>query len=142
MRTLSLNHKNFPTMLGFKDLIDEMDRFANSTTTSTSYPPYNVVETSENEYTIEVAVAGFAQDDLTIEEHNGQLTIRGEISDDTDRKYVHKGISTRRFERVFTIADHVHVSDAVVENGLLSVHLVREVPEELQPRKIAIEFKK
>lgn len=132
-------YKNYPNLLGFDRLFNELDRVSAGSTNS--YPPYNVVTEADDKYTIEVAVAGFSKDDLTIEEHNGQLTIRGEVGSEDERKYLHKGISSRKFERVFTLADHVHVTDAVVENGLLSVTLVREVPEELKPRTIAIDYK-
>ena len=138
-----LTHRDFPQLLGFDRLFNELDRMTTTTTSTSGYPPYNVISENDNEYIVEIAVAGFGEDALSIEEDDGTLTIRGLPAEgEENRKYVHKGISTRKFERSFTLADHVHVEGASVENGLLSVKLVREVPEALQPRKIAIEYKK
>ena len=139
MKTLmkTLTFKDYPHYVG----LDRILEHAAFNASQGSYPPYNVINNSDDQYTVEIAVAGFAKDDLTIEEHNGELIIRGEVAGEEEKTYLHKGISSRKFERVFTLADHVHVTDAVVENGLLSVSLVREVPEELKPRTIAIDFK-
>lgn len=130
-----------PHTLGFERLFNDLDRFASNN--EGGYPPYNVIAETEDSYTVELAVAGFSKDDLSIEEHNGNLTIRGAKKDEEEdtRNYAHKGISSRKFERTFALAEHVHVTDAVVENGMLSVSLVREVPEALKPRSIEIAFK-
>ena len=127
--------------VGFDRIFNDLDRvFANSTTTHT-YPPYNIVQINENEYEIAVAVAGFSMEDLDVTMDNNELTIVGtrpaEIEGTT---YLHKGIGARGFQRVFTVAEHVEVESATLELGLLKIKLVRNIPEELQPKKIAITY--
>lgn len=152
MKQLTL--RDYPHFVGFDRLFNELDRVTSTTSSSTGYPPYNVISENENDFIVEVAVAGFTQEQLSVEEHDGQLTIKGSkdqfggdaidklAKEQKDKKYLHKGISDRNFERSFTLAEHVHVDSAKVENGLLTIKLIREVPKELQPRKIAIEYKK
>jgi molecular chaperone IbpA len=111
------------------------------TTTSSNYPPYNIVKTSDNTYEIQVAVAGFGESDLDITVQDGQLLIVGDKEVDTGANYLHQGISNRKFTRKFILADFVEVRHASVENGILTVQLEREIPEEQKPRSIAIEFK-
>lgn len=107
--------------------------------TSTGYPPYNIEVVSEDRYAITIAVAGFEEGDLDIQVENGTLTVRGKQEKaDVERKYLHQGIANRSFERKFTLADHVEVTGAELRNGLLQLSLVREVPEAMKPRKIAI----
>ena len=107
-----------------------------------SYPPYNIEKTGENAYRITVAVAGFAESELSIEARDGQLIVSGRKAETEDkRSYLHRGIATRAFERRFQLADHVRAQDAVTENGLLHIDLVREVPEALKPRRIEIATK-
>lgn len=107
--------------------------------TSTGYPPYNIEVVSEDRYAITIAVAGFEESDLEIQVENGTLTVRGKQEKaDVERKYLHQGIANRSFERKFTLADHVEVTGAELRNGLLQLSLVREVPEAMKPRKIAI----
>ena len=106
-----------------------------------SYPPYNVVRLSEDAYRIELAVAGFTQDELNIESEQNRLTVTGRIEDKSandDLEYLHRGIAERGFERRFQLADHVRVESADLANGLLSISLKRELPEALKPRTIAI----
>ena len=106
-----------------------------------SYPPYNVAQLSENAYRIELAVAGFAEDELELESHENVLTITGrkaESADNDDVDYLHRGIARRGFERRFQLADHVLVEGAELKNGLLVISPKRELPEALKPRKIAI----
>ena len=104
-----------------------------------SYPPYNIERLSENAYRVSMAVAGFAEDDLTIEVKEGTLAIRGEKTDeDKDAEILFRGIASRGFERRFHLADHVEVKGASLKNGLLHVELVREIPEAMKPRTIAI----
>ena len=105
------------------------------------YPPYNIERTGENDYRITVAVAGFAEADLSIEAKENTLTIRGEKqakTDETKGEVLYQGIAARTFERVFQLADFVQVKGAALENGLLHVDLVREIPEAKKPRQIAI----
>jgi len=128
--------------IGFDRLFDSLDRqFAN--TVSTSYPPYNIIKTSEDAYQIEIAVAGFREDELDVQIKDAVLTVTGEQKrDEEDVAYLHKGISARSFTRTFTLGDHVEVKGATVINGLLVIDLERELPEEAKPKKIAITFQK
>ena len=124
--------------IGFDRLFDQMEsRFANSA--STGYPPYNIAQINEDEYMISLAVAGFSMDNLEITKDGNQLKIEGTTpKGDEEVKYLHKGIGGRNFRREFTLADHVEVQGATLELGMLNIHLKREVPEALQPKKIAI----
>lgn len=105
-----------------------------------SYPPYNIVKTAEDRYEVTVAVAGFAEDELAVEVHDGQLTIKSEPekAEKEEATYLHRGIARRTFELRFNLADYIEVSGAHVENGMLHVELVRNVPEARKPRTIAI----
>lgn len=124
--------------IGFDRLFDEMGRqFANST--PQTYPPYNIVQVTDDEYMISVAVAGFGMDNLEIVKDKNVLRIEGTSPKGNESvHYLHKGIGGRNFRREFTLADHVEVEGASLELGMLNVHLKRHVPEELQPKKIAI----
>lgn len=130
--------------VGFDRVFDLLDRqFANSV--STTYPPYNIIKDGEDSYSIEIAVAGFREDELEITEKDSVLTVTGEQKRDENAEgptYLHKGISARNFTRTFTLGDHVEVKGAVVQNGLLVINLEREVPEAAKPKKIAITFQK
>jgi len=123
------------------------DRFANlldsaiQQNSGNGYPPYNIEATDENEYAITVAVAGFAESELDIQTERGTLTVRGEkASSDRkeERNYLYQGIANRTFERKFQLADHIKVVDAKLENGILSIDLVKEIPEAMKPKKISI----
>ena len=105
-----------------------------------SYPPYNIERTGENAYRVTMAVAGFSDADLSIEAKENVLTVKGEQQQDDqkDAEFLHRGIAARAFERRFQLAEHVEVRDATLENGLLHVDLVREIPEAKKPRTIAI----
>lgn len=105
-----------------------------------SFPPYNIEVTGEDRYAITLAVAGFQQADLDIQVEGGLLSIRGKKAenDREERRYLHQGIATRTFERKFSLADHVQVTGADLNNGLLRVNLVKEVPETMKPKSIAI----
>jgi molecular chaperone IbpA len=120
-------------------MFNELERtFANSQ--SQGYPPYNIAQVNDDEYVITLAVAGFGMDALDIEKDKNVLKIEGTApKGDEDVNYLHKGIGGRNFRREFTLADHVEVVNASLDNGMLNVYLKREVPEELQPKKIAIE---
>jgi molecular chaperone IbpA len=107
-----------------------------------SYPPYNIELVGENDYRISMAVAGFGEKDLTIEVKENTLSIRGEKQVEAEQTtFLHRGIAARSFERRFQLADHVTVKSASLENGLLHVDLVRELPEAMKPRTIPIETK-
>lgn len=124
--------------VGFDRMFNDLERqFANASTSS--YPPYNVIEINDNEWVITLAVAGFSMDNLDITVDKNILTVQGTSSTSTeDIKYLHKGIAGRNFSRSFTLADHIEVKDAHLDLGMLNIHLVRHVPEALQPKKIAI----
>ena len=124
--------------IGFDRMFNELERqFANST--SQGYPPYNIVQINDDEYMISIAVAGFGMDNLDITKDKNILRIEGTSpKGDENVNYLHKGIGGRNFRREFTLADHVEVEGATLVLGMLNIHLKREVPEALQPKKIAI----
>ncbi|ABS63585.1 heat shock protein Hsp20 [Parvibaculum lavamentivorans DS-1] len=126
----------YRSTVGFDQLQSLLDSVTHETVPT--YPPYNIERTSENDYRISVAVAGFAQDDLDLEVKQNVLTISGKRAEPEGANYLHRGIAGRSFERRFQLADHVEVKGAHLENGLLHVDLVRRVPEELKPRRIEI----
>lgn len=130
----------YRTMVGFDRMANMIDSAARLDGTQ-SYPPYNIERIGENEFAIEVAVAGFAEDELEIETNDGLLTIAGRKSEDDaagERQFLHRGIAQRGFLRRFQLADHVIVTGADLRHGLLRVELRRELPEAKKPRKIAI----
>ncbi|MFN0113679.1 MAG: Hsp20 family protein [Paracoccaceae bacterium] len=125
--------------VGFDRIADLMDRVLSADVAQPAYPPYNIEKTAEDAYRISVAVAGFAADELGVEVREGALIVTArKAADEAPKTYLHRGIATRAFERRFTLADHVRVSGAVHENGMLHVELAREVPEALKPRRIEI----
>ena len=126
---------NSPLLLGFDQLERTLDRLAKN---AEGYPPYNIERIGEHGLRITLAVAGFTDDDLTIELVENQLMVRGKQADEGDRVYLHRGIAGRPFERRFELADHVKVTGASLVNGLLTIDLRREIPEEMKPRKIEI----
>lgn len=122
--------------IGFDRLFNMLD---SATSETPSYPPYNIERTDENNYRITMAVAGFAETDLSVEAKEHVLTIKGEKKDDDEnRDILYRGIASRAFERRFQLAEHVRVEGAHLENGLLHIDLVRELPEAMKPRKIEI----
>lgn len=131
----------YRSFVGFDRMANLIDAASQHASTGNSYPPYNVAQLSENAYKIELAVAGFAEDELELESHENVLTISGhktKIADNDEAEYLHRGIAERGFERRFQLADHVLVEGAELKNGLLVISLKRELPEALKPRKIAI----
>ncbi len=136
MRTFDLAPL-YRSTVGFDRLFSMLDGFDSA---APSYPPYNIERTGENDYRISVAVAGFAENELSIEAKENSLTIKGEkqVKQDNDSEVLYQGIAARAFERVFQLADYVQVKGARVENGLLHVDLVREIPEAKKPRQIPI----
>jgi molecular chaperone IbpA len=130
----------YRSTVGFDRLFTMLDSLAQPDN-GQSYPPYNIERTGEDAYRISMAVAGFAEDDIAIEAHRNVLTIKGdkpEARDETS-EFLHRGIAARAFERRFQLADHVEVVGALLKNGLLHIDLKRSVPEEMKPRKIAIQ---
>ncbi|MAS45096.1 MAG: heat-shock protein [Rhodobacteraceae bacterium] len=130
----------YRSTVGFDRLAGLMDAAMAGETAQPAYPPYNIEKTGESAYRISVAVAGFREQDLTVESRDGQLLIAGkrEPQGEGERHFLHRGIAERAFERRFQLADHVRPVAARTENGLLHVDLVREVPEALRPRRIEI----
>jgi molecular chaperone IbpA len=131
----------YRTIVGFDRLASLIDA-ASGPDAGAGYPPYNIEQTDEDAYRIELAVAGFGEDDIELEVRDNVLTVSGRKAaeaEDQARNYLYRGIAERAFERRFHLADHVVVKGAALENGLLSVALAREVPEALKPRKIAIQ---
>ena len=143
MRTLDLSPL-FRSTVGFDRMTSMLETASRmDANAANSYPPYNIERQSEDEYRISMAVAGFTLDDLEIEVQDQAVTVRGRQADtpsvtDKDTTYLHRGIATRAFERRFQLADHIRVSGAKLEHGLLHVELVREVPDALRPRMIEI----
>lgn len=125
--------------IGFDQIADLMDRALSADVQTQSYPPYNIEKTDADSYRISIAVAGFAEEDLSVEVKENALVVAARKSDTkTEKTYLHRGIATRAFERRFTLADHVRVVGASHENGMLHIDLAREVPEALKPRRIEI----
>ncbi len=123
--------------VGFDSLFNLLDSTMQQSA-SNSYPPYDIESIEEGKYRITLAVAGFAESDLDIQTERGVLTVRGKREEDAKQEYLHRGIAKRSFERKFQLADHVEVVDADLVNGLLHVTLVKEIPEAMKPKKIAI----
>lgn len=125
--------------VGFDRVADLMDRVLSADVGHPTYPPYNIEKTAENAYRISVAVAGFSPDELSVEVKDATLVIAARKAvDEVQIHYLHRGIATRAFERRFALADHVRVSGARHEHGMLHIDLVRETPEALKPRRIEI----
>jgi molecular chaperone IbpA len=146
-KTLTLRSFDIPAIhkfgIGFDNMFDELMRVS-AQQSNTNYPPYNIVQVNEDEYVISVAVAGFAHEDLSVTKDKKVLIIEGKRAADTDEteevNYLHKGISERNFRREFQLADHVEISNAHLELGILNVRLKREVPEDARPKTIAISY--
>jgi molecular chaperone IbpA len=133
----------YRSTVGFDRLFTMLDSLAQPDQGQT-YPPYNIERTGENAYRITMAVAGFGEDELSIEAREHTLTVKGEKLDDngndeSQSQYLYRGIAKRAFERRFQLAEHVEVRGASLKNGLLHIDLVREIPEAMKPRRIAIQ---
>ncbi|HZZ87183.1 MAG TPA: Hsp20 family protein [Caulobacteraceae bacterium] len=136
MRTVDFSPL-YRSMVGFDRLADLLD--SASAEAGTGYPPYNIERTGDNEYRIEIAVAGFKPSELDIQVKESVLTVQGRKSgNDAERRFVHRGLAERNFERRFQLAEYVVVTAADLADGLLSISLKRELPEALKPRRIEI----
>lgn len=139
MRTFDMTPL-FRNSVGFDRMARLLDGVA--TDQAPTYPPYNIEKVDEEAYRITMAVAGFAESDLDVEVKENQLTVTGRVekqdANGNDRQYLHRGIAERAFERRFNLADHIKVAGANLVNGLLHIDLVREVPEAMKPKSIAI----
>lgn len=140
MRTIDLTPL-YRSSVGFDRMASLLDAMASDV--GSGYPPYNIEKTGEHEYRITLAVAGFTDEEISIETRDGELVIAGGKNDESktvdDTKVLYRGIAERSFQRRFKLADHVKATRASLENGLLHVDLVREVPEALKPRRLEIE---
>ena len=129
----------YRSTVGFDRLFSLLDTMGAPENGQPTYPPYNIERSGENDYRISIAVAGFAEADLSIELKDSALTVKGEKKDEAgNREVLYRGIAGRPFERRFQLADHVYVTGASLENGLLHVNLERKLPEALKPRQIPI----
>ena len=142
-RNLSVWNSLRPFSVGFDSIFDEFDRMLESTERySTNYPPYNIKRVNDTDYRIEVALAGYSKDDIEVELKDSALTVRNKSKEKTvDEKgngVIHKGISTRQFERAFTISEDIKIKDAELKNGLLTIDLERIIPDEKKSRLIEI----
>jgi len=130
----------YRSTVGFDRLFSLLDQ-VNQPESQTTYPPYNIERTGDDAYRITMAVAGFGENEISIEAHRNVLTVKGEKTEDSANEgteLLYRGIASRAFDRRFQLADHVEVSGASLKNGLLHVDLKRNIPEEMKPRKIAI----
>ena len=124
--------------VGFDRMASLLNNALASDSVSSGYPPYNIEILDENRYAITLAVAGFAEEDLDINVEKGVLTVKGSQTKDEGRKFLHKGIANRTFERKFNLADYIEVTGADMNLGLLTISLLKEIPEAMKPKKIAI----
>lgn len=124
--------------VGFDQIADLMDRVLSTDVPTNSYPPYNIEKTDDDSYRISIAVAGFSDADLSVEQRENALIVAAKKADGDEKTYLHRGIATRAFERRFHLADHVRVTGAAHVDGMLHIDLTREVPEALKPRRIEI----
>ena len=124
--------------IGFDPILNELERIHTAGRSQDNYPPHNVVKIDEENFNIELAVAGFSEEDIALEVKDGILLIKGQHQNDDDREYAHKGISTRKFEKSFRLSEFVVIDGADLVNGILVVNARVEVPEERRPREIKI----
>jgi len=131
-------NKLTPYAVGFDRVFDQLNTYAANNATSTGFPPYNIRKGGDYTYAIEMALAGFSKDDIEIEVEEGLLAVRSIKENDENDSNIYRGISYRKFNRKFTLADDIVVKDASLENGMLEITLERIVPDEKKPRKIKI----
>lgn len=138
MRTLDFSPL-YRTTVGFDHLSTLLDSVSRAESAANGYPPYNIESIDTDRYQITMAIAGFTEDELDIQLEKQTLTVKGvKPLEDESKKYLHRGIAARNFERRFQLADHVEVTSAKLENGLLDIHLVRVIPEAMKPKSIPI----
>jgi len=147
-KTLTLRSFDIPALhkfgIGFDNMFDDLMRVS-AQQGNTNYPPYDIVQVNDDEYVISVAVAGFGYNDLSVTKDKKVLIVEGKhtretVENEDTTKYLHKGISERSFRREFQLADHVEITNAHLELGILNIYLRREVPEEAKPKTIAISY--
>jgi molecular chaperone IbpA len=130
--------------IGFDQMFNELHRTFATGKADSNYPPHNLVKIDDTHYAIELAVAGFENEEIDVELNDNVVTVKGERKreEDSDVEYLHKGISNRDFTRTFPLAEHIHVRGAAVKNGILRISLEQVIPDENKPKKIAISFAK
>ena len=141
VRTLSLLdnlNQLTPYAVGFDRVFDTLNRYVDNNATSTGFPPYNIRKEGDYNHVIEMALAGFGKEDIEVEVADGTLSIRSVKENSEDDSTVYRGISYRKFDRKFTLADDIIVNGAKLENGMLSLELERVVPEEKKPRLVTV----
>lgn len=147
MKEVYLNSLDIPSIsrfaVGFDRMFNDLSRTAGALN-GTNYPPYNIIKSAENTYTIEIAVAGFEESEMDVEVKEGELIVKGEkqSKEETEVEYLHQGIANRNFVRTFALAENVEVKTASVKNGVLAITVEHIVPESAKPKKIAITFQK
>ena len=129
-----------PYAVGFDRMFDTLNRYVDNNVNSTGFPPYNIQKVGDYNYTIEMALAGFSKNDIEVEVAEGTLSVRSDKKEEPEDEFTyHRGISYRKFERKFTLADDLVINGAKLENGMLTIDLERIVPEEKKPRLITVE---
>ena len=128
----------FHQTLGFENFIRDVEKILDSEVKQSTFPPHNIIKADDNKYVVELAVAGFAKEEIDIQVQEGNLTIKGEKNDKDESNYLHRGIGTRSFTKVITIADTIEVRGAEIKDGILRVGLENVIPEHKKPRKIEI----
>ena len=132
---LSLDLFKDPFFIGWDRHIKDLEKLMGA---STNYPPYNLKQIGEDSYAVEIALAGFSKEDITVKQEKNVLTITGESKSDTSSTYIHRGIGGRNFTRTFSLAEYVEVHSAIMLQGMLIVNLIKEVPEEAKPKVCSI----
>ena len=127
-----------PYAVGYDRVFDQLQKYVQNNVQSSGFPPYNIQKGGDYNYSIEIALAGFSKDDIEVEVADNTLSVRSDKKADVDDYAIHRGISYRRFDRKFTLADDIVVTGATLENGLLRIDLERVIPEEKKPRLIEV----
>ena len=132
----------YPQFVGFDNIFNELERLVDGTTPTrnTSFPPHNIIKLDDNKYVVEMAVAGFGQDEVDVEIHDGTLIVKGEKKDQTEVDYLYRGIATRSFTKSIRLNDSIEVRGAQFKDGILKIALENIIPEHKKPRKV--EFSK
>lgn len=138
LKTYKFNTSNFPRHIGFDRWADLFDLIDSPDYKPTTYPPHNIIKTSEYNYILELAIAGFKEEDVDITLEKNKLTIVGEIKEKVEPEYVYHGIANRSFNKVFTLMDTIIVEGASLQDGILKVFLKNSIPESEKPRKIVV----
>lgn len=135
VNTYTLDLFKDPFFIGWDSFFKDVEKLTKSTS---NYPPHNLVKFNDDMYMIELALAGFSKDDIEVTQEKNNLIIKGKIEEDSDEHYLHKGIATRNFTRTFTLAEHIEIKHVTWLNGILSVSLIRNVPESQKPKTFKI----